>query len=852
MRMSGKQSNIKAGFLFLIILSLLFFSCVGARGEPEQGAISTQEIVEANLQKTQNDTQEAAQQIELKKIVLVPDLPVNMMDGSRIALIIGNSAYSHMNTLPNPKNDAEDICQLLTQVGFDTELLLDGSLSEIDVAARSFLDKSRIEDVTTSLFFYAGHAVQYEGSNYLIPVDADIKRDNELLGKAFNMDVLLKGLERSSADLNLIILDACRDNPFSTTRGGARGLSAMGFGTAESMVIFATAPGTVAEDGSGRNSPFTSAMKEYLPTPDLEVRQLIAQVSKSVQEQTKGRQIPWVNTSFTGQFFFLTGEQELQLRKSQLSSLSSELAHIEAEIAARQQVIGSTQDIEERGRLQLEQQRSQALAVSKRMEEDRIKVLQRDAEERMKIQQKEQAERLQLQSQLSEEGRALEELAQQRRAELEHLSLQQSSSQGAMARLRTIAQYEKTIVDVRESYDATIKLSNSEFEKLKKAQVESFKRADPQDPWETNEEFARRVKVFEMPLESENRTQIALIEAQRDRELSQLNRQLSSYKAESERETFKTDFVMTEVKVQSFDAQGKFFPIEVFSKDSLLPFSTTVYFHIRETERTAIGREYARIDDAVKANALVASIEYSIREDSPQKWAISAKRVNVYTLLEGEESNPICLVSEEVDRSVEVSMQMIMRDGVVHEDSGVPIVGERGPGGGIVFFDKGSYSDGWRYLEAAPAGWSGSIEDPNYIFGYYRQSSYGGNREVGTSTVLGSGRANTVALVSSMGNLAYSVLNGSNRITYAAKVASDYSVKIGDVTYNDWFLPSKEELNEIYKALKQKNLGNFSDVVYWSSSETSGSVVWGQFFDYGGQGAYYRYSEFKVRPIRAF
>lgn len=296
-----------------------------------------------------------------------------------------------MNVLSNPKNDAEDISQLLSQVGFEIELLLDGSLTEIEGATRSFLDKSKKESVETCLFFYAGHAVQYEGSNYLIPVDTDIKRENELLGKAYNMDVLLKGLEQSSADLNLLILDACRDNPFSTTRGGSRGLSAMGFGSAESMVVFATAPGSVAEDGVGRNSPFTQAMKEHLATPDLEIRQLIAQVSKLVQEQTNGRQIPWVNTSFTGQFFFLTGEQELNLRQKQLASLSMELAQLEVELASRHSAITYAQNAEEIGRIELEQQRFQALSISKRIEEERIRTLQIQAEERIKNQQQEQA-----------------------------------------------------------------------------------------------------------------------------------------------------------------------------------------------------------------------------------------------------------------------------------------------------------------------------------------------------------------------------------------------------------------------------------------------------------------------------
>ncbi len=172
-------------------------------------------------------------------------------------------------------------------------------------------------------------------------------------------------------------------------------------------------------------------------------------------------------------------------------------------------------------------------------------------------------------------------------------------------------------------------------------------------------------------------------------------------------------------------------------------------------------------------------------------------------------------------------------------------VGEKGPAGGYIFYDKGSNSDGWRYLEAAPAGWSGSRQDPPYAFGYYRPS--GPNKEVGTSTAIGSGKANTAALVKAMGNQAYTSSSGNSKAAYAAKVASDYRITVNGVTYNDWFLPSSDELNLMYTNLHKKNLGGFSDAYYWSSSEYFYYGAWNQDFTYG-----LRENGGRVRPVRAF
>lgn len=183
------------------------------------------------------------------------------------------------------------------------------------------------------------------------------------------------------------------------------------------------------------------------------------------------------------------------------------------------------------------------------------------------------------------------------------------------------------------------------------------------------------------------------------------------------------------------------------------------------------------------------------------------------------------------------------------ESQAIPI-GGFGPAGGYVCYDKGSSSDGWRYLEVAPDGWSGKAEDPEYIFGYYRKSSTGTSRVVGTGTKIGSGKANTAILVAAMGGMAYSTSrDGDKKAVYAAKACADCHAG----GFHDWFLPSEDELNLVLVNLKLQGIGTFSDERYWSSTEYDNLNAMCQFFDDDGEAwECYRDNGFRVRPMRAF
>lgn len=236
----------------------------------------------------------------------VAALPQAAQAEKRVALVIGNSAYRHAAPLANPANDAADIAQKLRELGFEVVLGLDLDLDGLRVRIREFV--LAIENVDLALFYYAGHGLQVDGENYMVPVDARLAAKIDLEFEALPINVVLSAMERSSRT-NLIFLDACRNNPLAEnlarsmgTRAVSvgRGLARIGSGVG-SLVAFSTQPGNVALDGDGRNSPFTTALLKHLGTPGQDITRDLIQVRRDVLAATDGRQVPWENSSLTGE-----------------------------------------------------------------------------------------------------------------------------------------------------------------------------------------------------------------------------------------------------------------------------------------------------------------------------------------------------------------------------------------------------------------------------------------------------------------------------------------------------------------------------------------------------------------------
>jgi hypothetical protein len=216
----------------------------------------------------------------------------------RYALIIGNGNYSQLAKLSNPKNDAADIAQALKGLGFQTDLLIDADLVSMEDALQRLGDRLATSSSSIGFFYYAGHGVQSGGINYLIPADAYIVSEPYLKTKALAAQSVLDILQDAKNSLNVVVLDACRDNPFGWSRSGTRGLAVVSSQPPGSIIVYATSAGSVAQDGSGRNGAFTQELLKNISTPGLEIKDVFNTTGAMVQKSTKGKQIPAVYNQF--------------------------------------------------------------------------------------------------------------------------------------------------------------------------------------------------------------------------------------------------------------------------------------------------------------------------------------------------------------------------------------------------------------------------------------------------------------------------------------------------------------------------------------------------------------------------
>jgi hypothetical protein len=220
----------------------------------------------------------------------------------RIALVIGNSAYVNAPPLKNPVKDAQDMRQVLRGVGFDVIYRENLNQNDMKRAIREFGTKIRNGGV--GLFYYAGHGVAVKGINYLVPVDAEVEREEEIEYECVDAGFVLSQMENAGNRLNIVILDACRNNPFARSfRAGSRGLAQMD-APSGTLIAFATAPGSVASDGNTRNGIYTQELLRFMQTPSLGLEEVFKQVRISVRNLTQNKQTPWELSSVTGDFYF--------------------------------------------------------------------------------------------------------------------------------------------------------------------------------------------------------------------------------------------------------------------------------------------------------------------------------------------------------------------------------------------------------------------------------------------------------------------------------------------------------------------------------------------------------------------
>jgi len=239
-------------------------------------------------------------------------VPPGLADGKRVALVIGNSTYRNVPTLPNPANDGADIAAALTRLGFAVTLVTNASFDQMRRGLIAFGRDAAGADMAA--VFFAGHGMEISGENWLIPVDAELKKDTDAANEAVSLRSVILQVSNTTS-LGLVVLDACRNNPFVAKMSRSLALRAViggGLGRIEPvgnvLVAYAARDGTTALDGDGRNSPFTAALLHNIETPGVEVTFMLRNVRDDVMEVTRNEQQPFVYGSLSRKAIYLAGQ----------------------------------------------------------------------------------------------------------------------------------------------------------------------------------------------------------------------------------------------------------------------------------------------------------------------------------------------------------------------------------------------------------------------------------------------------------------------------------------------------------------------------------------------------------------
>ncbi len=291
--------------------------------------------------------------------ILVVFLPVQVYgaagDEKRVALVIGNSDYEHVSSLPNPSNDARDLSVVLENLGFEVTSGLDLDYRELRLALRDFGDEAADADV--ALIYFAGHGIEIDKINYLIPVNAELRSDRDVEFETIRLDSVISSLDGAKG-VRIVLLDACRNNPFladmqrtTASRSIGRGLGRIDPGGV--LVGYAARGGTIALDGDGRNSPYAKALLKSLETPGLEIGKLFRRVRDLVLEDTEGFQEPFTYGSLPGKDIFLKPPEPVKVAVSVpnpvASPLSNDLLTDFAEAEKRSNLNGWSEFLEKHG-----------------------------------------------------------------------------------------------------------------------------------------------------------------------------------------------------------------------------------------------------------------------------------------------------------------------------------------------------------------------------------------------------------------------------------------------------------------------------------------------------------------------
>jgi len=824
----------------------------------------------------------------------------------RAALVIGNSSYKNA-PLANPTNDASDVAAALKSQGFEVLLRTNLDYLGMEDALTSF--EKLLKGKDTALFYYAGHGVQAENENYLIPVQENVTTLALAKSRGEPLADVLARIKDSGVTTALVFLDACRDNPFlGTSRSATRGLAAISAPRdLETLIAYATQPGDVAQDGNGRNGVFTGALLKNLLVPGRTVAEVMTQVKADVKAATGGKQQPRVDDGLSRAVYFNDPTLAAALAKAASDKSATELATLEAQLASLQAKLNSAKTDKDKQTLQVEQQRQQALQAAKKLEADSLAAEAARQDQLQQVAYQRQSAAQDTAAKQSELGN----LAAARRAELDKLAASASSDNPDVL-IDTVERLSAVLKEVDDQYAAALAKSLTRTNSAWDAQLKAIDKEEP-DIVETDAEFALRQKQERAEVEAKRQAELSQLkknaEDQRVSQTASMRSQFASTLDTLQTKVWTLSGASAKLTAGTFDRNSRTWPFTVSSADPGVPMTPLVL--VAQPGLAAdIPASIRALDAAVKANALSAEVDWSLTRQADQKRyviAVNAVRVRslttnevvvqnnspkrVATFTPGQRGKPVAvglgtlvvntplftpsarvyidgspvgstpLTLKLAEGTVELEVRGVENASFSYTASPSLIAGEtttvvapvdtritplfagkspavtpskpqlyevgsRGPAGGIVFYDKGEMSDGWRFLEVAPTDASIGIQWYN-----------GSTGVVETDTKIGSGKANTEAIIAAQGS-------GS----YAARLCRDLSTG----GFTDWFLPSLDELNLLYTVLAKHGQGGFAQQYYWSSSQGYGSSAWVQYFGDGYRGDDYKNGRNFVRAVRAF
>ncbi|MFZ4617757.1 MAG: caspase family protein [Rectinemataceae bacterium] len=549
-----------------------------------------------------------------------------------MSLVIGNGTYANTRSLANPANDAEDVAAAMKKLGWEVLSYKNVSLKAMKTAVRDFA--TRLSGKKAGFFYYAGHGIQVDGVNYLVPVDADIKLKAEAQDAALPADFVLSAMDEAGVPIKMVVLDACRDNPFEASRGsGTRGLAVLGKAPKGTVIVYATAPGDVSSDGTGRNGVFTEAFLSNLAIPGLEFREIFDRTGEQVRTRTKDAQNPWMNSSYYGKLYLVSPADAERSIAANLDASKKVLAALEQAQAESAKALAAAKTQEERDRITLQGKQAAAQLAAQREE---AKALEREQQLLASRAAEDDRNRAAIADRARDAEQQLASLRQQ--AETSRQSMGYGSSGGdelAIAYYR-IKNYERAIAEVVKRFDESLARRLTEIAAARDRRIEGIE-GYAKEPWESAKEFeVRKAAARALAASDYNREAASLRSSYAEssqKEGAGLKDELAKSEASLAGKTWPLSPKALSLGRGDFDADRKSWDFTIASTEGQLPtFITTLTYPIVSKNQEELRTAFTSLDNAWKAQAFEARATCGLRRNSRGQWEAYVVEVSIVNL----------------------------------------------------------------------------------------------------------------------------------------------------------------------------------------------------------------------------